>query len=116
MGRESRRHARFPVHLNGTLELLEDAGPGRAFGVAINDVSSGGLGLSLGAPVLPGARVRLVVDGSVLHGNIAWCHPHGGRYAAGIAADHSDGSLHRLAWIASLLPSAHRFPAPSGRS
>jgi len=101
------------------LELLEDEGHGLAFGIQVTDVSSGGLGITSGGALYPGQQVRLYLNGGILLGKVAHCHPGNGRFAAGITVDHDSGILSAIQWIACLRPSAHEpsrnSAAPAGR-
>ncbi len=104
---DRRRYNRLPLNLHGTLELIEEHGPGMAFGVSVVDVCSGGVGLISGGPLPIGAKVQLAVQNSILKGVVTHCQPGNGHFAAGIAIDPVCGVLARLQWMASLSPAGH---------
>ena len=105
--REARSHRRFPIDIVGTLELQDEGAHSPAYGIGITNVAPGGLGLTLRSGIPIGARVKLVVQGEVIHGVVSHCEKLHGEFSAGIAVDHSAGALARIGWIALLRPSAH---------
>lgn len=82
---ERRHFPRIPVDAVGTLELLGAAAGRPAFGVRVNNLSDGGLGLVTGGEIPVGAQVKITVGIYVLSGVVAHCHREHGVFCAGVS-------------------------------
>ena len=112
---ESRSHRRDPINIVGTLELLDDGGCGPAFGICVTNVGPGDIGLTLRSDIPVGAKVKLVVQGGVIHGVVAHCEKLPGAFSAGIVVNHDARAIARIVWTACMLPSAHPLMNPVSR-
>ncbi len=106
---ERRKHHRLPIHLDAEFHVLgREASrvPGRVL-----DVSESGLRLTTQTTLIPGMFLRIVLEDSVVFGEVRYCCPWVGGYVSGLLVEQvllGTSELSKL--IAAALPHMGHLP------
>ena len=84
---DNRRESRFRADEPVRVTVLD--GSERHIAGTVADFSGRGLGVRLQERVMPGTALKIECDDSLLLGDVVYCEPRQGGYAAGVKLQHA---------------------------
>lgn len=98
---DSRREPRFSANQPVTVTMHGDSE--RTVEATVVNFSGRGLRVLLEAPLEPGAAVKIKSDDTLILGDVVYCQPSGGGFAAGLELQHAVYNLGELARLSQAL-------------